>query len=88
MTKISAPFAFTNRETYQSFVQYAKNQVEALTEEIRKEKRAIKEFQRKTNSANVSYKKLIEMREQILETETIRAKAKIEASRQYSQRTV
>lgn len=88
MTKNTAPFSFDSRDTYQSFVKEAKNKVEALTEDIRKEKHAIKEMQRKTNSANVSYNKLQDMREKIRDTEELRAHAKVEASRQYVSRTV
>lgn len=86
MTK--TPFAFNSRETYQSFVQKNKSEAEALIKKIREEKYAIKDIQRQKPGANVSYKTLLEMREQFQEGEKQRAEAKIEASRQYMDQTL
>ena len=83
-----APFTFNSHNTYKDFVKEAKNKVESLIEEIRKEKYAIKQVQRKTVDASVSYKNLFNMRIEIQNTEKVRAQAKLEASIQYNKRIV
>lgn len=88
MNTNTAPFTFNSHDSYKDFVKEAKSKVESLIEEIRKEKHAIKQVQRKNDDASVSYKNLFNMRIEIQNTEKVRAQAKLEASIQYNKRTV
>jgi hypothetical protein len=83
MTQATA-FSFNNRDTYKEFAQATKEKKAKLMQEIRQEKYAIKEVQRKNASANVSYLGIKTLRETIQDVEQVQAKAKLEAHRQYT----
>jgi hypothetical protein len=85
MTK-SINFPFNSHDSYKTFTSEQKQQAEKLNGAIRQEKLAIKEKQRTQNNQDVSYLNLFKMREQIQEAQKLRAMAKLEASRQYSER--
>lgn len=83
MSQSKNTFPFNSRDTYKDFSEDAKSKAIQMIEQIRQEKLAIKEQQRKTANASVSYVGINNLRQTIIEAEAFRAAAKVEASRQF-----